>query len=77
MRVVGDLAVDEEGYMYFRITTTQGWTPGRNKLCRVAGGMVYFWDDYIGIERGFPIGEFVECLHEVDSEISGTGEAER
>ena len=64
--------VDGEGYIYLRIDTTKGPMPGRNKLCRVRGGMVFFWDDYIGAERGFPIGEFTECLREVDHEISGT-----
>ena len=73
MRTVGDFAVDDGGYLYFKICTTGGWLPGRSKLCRVGGGMVFFWDDYIGVERGFPIGEFVECLREVDDAVSRAG----
>jgi len=75
MKVFGDLVVDDDGYIYFMADTTGG--PGIGaKLCRVADGVVWFWDKQARLERGFRIDMFTENLAEADDEISKTGEAE-
>ena len=77
MRAIGDLVLDEEGYLRFKICTTEGWLPGCNKLCRVRDGTVHFLDEYAGVERGFNIRSFAEWLIEADDEISGTKDIKR
>ncbi len=76
MREMDGLFLDNDGFIYFMADTTGGLGIGA-KLCRVADGVVWFWDKQARLERGFRIDMFTENLIEADDEISKTGEVER
>jgi len=75
MRAIGDLVVDGEGCVYFAVDTSGGVRAGA-KLCRIADGVVWFWDKQARLERGFRIDMFADNLARASDAISRTGEAE-
>ena len=61
MREIGNLLLDDNGYVYFMADTTNGPMAGA-RLCRVADGVVWFWDKRLRLERGLRIDMFIEDL---------------